>query len=120
MRTLGLIDLPTGTSVSGGKPHSNRRSAALIMVNLPFALICGLFGLWLTRQYLSVPASVGIIALFGVAVGNGIILVSTINGLRQAGCESEEAIRQGCLVRLRPVMMTKLATLLGLLPVAMA
>jgi len=96
------------------------RSAALIMVNLPFALIGGVFGLWLTGQYLSVPASVGFIALFGVAVENGIVLVSTINGLRQAGRDSQEAIRQGCLVRLRPVMMTTLTTLLGLAPVALA
>ncbi len=96
------------------------RSAALIVANLPFALIGGVFGLWLTGQYLSVPASVGFIALFGVAVENGIVLVSTINGMRQAGFTSEDAIRQGCLQRLRPVMMTTLTTLLGLAPLALA
>jgi cobalt-zinc-cadmium resistance protein CzcA len=96
------------------------RSAGLIMANLPFALIGGVVGLWLTGQYLSVPASIGFIALFGVAVGNGIVLVSTINGLRQAGQVSEEAIRQGCLLRLRPIMMTTLTTLLGLAPMALA
>ncbi|MCS6287203.1 MAG: efflux RND transporter permease subunit [Nitrospira sp.] len=96
------------------------RSASLIVANLPFALIGGVFGLWVTGQYLSVPASVGFIALFGVAVENGIVLVSTINGMRQAGFTSEDAIRQGCLQRLRPVMMTTLTTLLGLAPLALA
>jgi cobalt-zinc-cadmium resistance protein CzcA len=96
------------------------RSATLIVANLPFALIGGVFGLWVTGQYLSVPASVGFIALFGVAVENSIVLVSTINGLRLAGHTSEDAIRHGCLQRLRPVMMTTLTTLLGLAPLALA
>jgi cobalt-zinc-cadmium resistance protein CzcA len=112
--TIGLIALLLVLS------FNSLRLAALILVNLPFALIGGVFALWVTGQYLSVPAAVGFIALFGVAVENGIVLVSTINGMREAGMVSEEAIKQGCLQRLRPVMMTTLTTLLGLVPVALA
>jgi cobalt-zinc-cadmium resistance protein CzcA len=112
--TIGLIALLLVLS------FNSLRLAALILMNLPFALIGGVFALWVTGQYLSVPASVGFIALFGVAVENGIVLVSTINGMRQAGVVSEEAVKQGCLQRLRPVMMTTLTTLLGLAPVALA
>ncbi len=112
--TIGLIGLLLALA------FNSLRSASLIVANLPFALIGGVFGLWVTGQYLSVPASVGFIALFGVAVENGIVLVSTINGMRQAGFTSEDAIRQGCLQRLRPVMMTTLTTLLGLAPLALA
>jgi cobalt-zinc-cadmium resistance protein CzcA len=96
------------------------RYAALIFLNLPFALIGGLVSLWVTGQYLSVPASVGFIELFGLAVGNGIVLVSYINQLRQEGRSTDEAILAGCSVRLRPVLMTMMTTLLGLLPLAVA
>ena len=96
------------------------RYATLIIVNLPFALIGGFVSLWLTGQYLSVPASVGFIELFGLAVGNGIVLVSYINQLRQEGRSTDEAIVTGCALRLRPVLMTMMTTLLGLLPLAVA
>ena len=96
------------------------RYAALIILNLPFALIGGIVSLWLTGQYLSVPASVGFIELFGLAVGNGIMLVSYINQLRHEGRSTDEAILAGCSVRLRPVLMTMMTTLLGLLPLAVA
>ncbi len=96
------------------------RYAALIILNLPFALIGGIVSLWLTGQYLSVPASVGFIELFGLAVGNGIVLVSYINQLRREGRSTDEAILAGCSVRLRPVLMTMMTTLLGLLPLAVA
>jgi cobalt-zinc-cadmium resistance protein CzcA len=96
------------------------RYAALIILNLPFALIGGIVSLWLTGQYLSVPASVGFIELFGLAVGNGIVLVSYINQLRGEGRSTDEAILAGCSVRLRPVLMTMMTTLLGLLPLAVA
>jgi cobalt-zinc-cadmium resistance protein CzcA len=96
------------------------RYAALIILNLPFALIGGIVSLWLTGQYLSVPASVGFIELFGLAVGNGIMLVSYINQLRREGRSTDEAILAGCSVRLRPVLMTMMTTLLGLLPLAVA
>jgi len=96
------------------------RYASLIFLNLPFALIGGVVSLWLTGQYLSVPASVGFIELFGLAVGNGIVLVSYINQLRAEGLETDEAIVKGCGLRLRPVLMTMMTTLLGLLPLAVA
>ena len=112
--TIGLIGLLLALA------FNSLRSASLIVANLPFALIGGVFGLWVTGQYLSVPASVGFIALFGVAVENGIVLVSTINGMRQEGFTTEDAILKGCLQRLRPVIMTTLTTLLGLAPLALA
>ncbi|MFO0731474.1 MAG: efflux RND transporter permease subunit [Nitrospiraceae bacterium] len=74
------------------------------MLNLPFALIGGVMSLWLSGQYLSVPASIGFIRLFGLAVGNGIVLVSYINQLRNEGRSPERAIMTGCVLRLRPVV----------------
>jgi len=94
--------------------------AALIIMNLPFALIGGIFGLLISGQYLSVPASVGFIALFGVAVLNGVVLVSYINKLRDEGLGLEEAIITGCERRLRPVLMTALVAILGLIPMLFA
>ncbi|MDC8448981.1 MAG: CusA/CzcA family heavy metal efflux RND transporter [Nitrospira sp.] len=96
------------------------RYATLIILNLPFALIGGVVSLWLSGQYLSVPASIGFIELFGLAVGNGIVLVSYINQLRHEGRQIDEAILAGCSFRLRPVVMTMMTTLLGLLPLALA
>jgi predicted RND superfamily exporter protein len=89
-------------------------------MNLPFAMIGGIVALWLTGEYLSVPASVGFINLFGVAVLNGIVLVSYFNKLREDGLQCEEAIIKGCTLRLRPVLMTALVALLGLMPLAFA
>jgi len=96
------------------------RYATLIMMNLPFALIGGVVSLWLSGQYLSVPASIGFIELFGLAAGNGIVLVSYINQLRNEGMQTDQAIVKGCILRLRPVVMTMMTTLLGLLPLALA
>ena len=96
------------------------RYATLIMINLPFALIGGVVSLWLSGQYLSVPASIGFIELFGLAVGNGIVLVSYINQLRNEGELMDQAIVKGCVLRLRPVVMTMMTTLLGLLPLVLA
>jgi len=96
------------------------RYATLIILNLPFALVGGVLSLWLSGQYLSVPASIGFIELFGLAVGNGIVLVTYINQLRRDGMASEKAILTGCSLRLRPVIMTMMTTLLGLLPLALA
>ncbi len=96
------------------------RYATLIIINLPFALIGGVVSLWLSGQYLSVPASIGFIELFGLAVGNGIVLVSYINQLRNEGQQVEDAILTGCSRRLRPVVMTMMTTLFGLLPLALA
>jgi len=99
---------------------NSMRYAGLIILNLPFAMIGGIFGLWISGQYLSVPASVGFIALFGVAVLNGVVLVSYINKLREDGMELIEAIVTGCEKRLRPVLMTALVAILGLVPMLFA
>ena len=99
---------------------NSTRYAALIILNLPFALIGGIVGLFVSGQYLSVPASVGFIALFGVAVLNGVVLVSYINKLREEGLGLEEAIITGCERRLRPVLMTALVAVLGLIPMLFA
>ncbi len=96
------------------------RYAALIILNLPLAIIGGILGLLITGLYLSVPASVGFIALFGVAVLNGVVLVSQINQLRQEGLPLEEAVQEGCNRRLRPVLMTALVAILGLVPLLFA
>ena len=96
------------------------RYASLIISNLPLALAGGIMGLLITGQYLSVPAAVGFIALFGVAVLNGVVLVSQINQLRQEDLSLEEAVRQGCERRLRPVLMTALVAILGLVPLLFA
>lgn len=92
------------------------RFAALIILVLPFASIGGIVTLFVTGEYLSVPASVGFIALWGIAVLNGVVLVSYIRGLRASGLTQEHAIRQGCEQRFRPVMMTATVALLGLVP----
>ncbi|MCK4957535.1 MAG: efflux RND transporter permease subunit [Candidatus Cloacimonetes bacterium] len=98
----------------------NFRYAMLIFVNVPLALIGGVFGLLLTGEYLSVPASVGFIALFGIAVQNGLVLVSYINQLRREGIDTREAIETGAVTRLRPVLMTALTTVLGLVPLLLS
>ncbi len=96
------------------------RQALLILCNVPFALVGGMLTLWLTGQYLSVPASVGFIALLGIAVLNGLVLVSYFNQLRATGLPMAEAVREGALRRLRPVMMTASITALGLVPLLLA
>jgi len=83
-------------------------------------MLGGVVSLWLSGQYLSVPASIGFIELIGLAVGNGIVLVSYINQLRHDGAHTDEAIVTGCSLRLRPVVMTMMTTLLALLPLALA
>jgi cobalt-zinc-cadmium resistance protein CzcA len=98
----------------------NMRDAALIFINVPLALIGGVLGLFVTGEYLSVPASVGFIALFGIAVQNGLVLVSYINQLRNDGLPTVDAIRQASLLRLRPVLMTALTTVLGLVPLLLS
>ena len=96
------------------------RYATLIILNLPLALIGGIVGLWITGEYLSVPASVGFINLFGIAVLNGIVLISYIVDLRKRVGSMPEAIVQGSLLRLRPVLMTAMVALLALIPLALA
>ncbi len=96
------------------------RHALLVMLNVPFALIGGVISLWVRGMYLSVPASIGFVALFGVAVLNGLVLVSYINKLADQGLDLETAIRKGACVRLRPVLMTALVGMLGFLPMALS
>ena len=96
------------------------RQALLVLSNVPFALVGGIVALWLTGEYLSVPASVGFIALLGIAVLNGVVLVSYFNQLRAEGLSLLEAVCQGAERRLRPVLMTASITAFGLVPVLFA
>ena len=99
---------------------SSLRLAALVILNLPFALIGGVLSLFLAGLYLSVPASVGFIALFGIAVLNGVVLVSYINQIREEGLSVKEAVLKGCEHRLRPVLMTASITIFSLIPMLFA
>ncbi|MFC4349545.1 efflux RND transporter permease subunit [Kordiimonas lipolytica] len=143
------IELPTGYSVTiGGQFESQQRAqgrlalvvpvsvllialllyfafgsigqALLILVNVPLALVGGIFALLLSGQYLSVPSSVGFITLFGVAVLNGVVLVESINGLAKGGVAMGEAVFRGTVSRLRPVLMTALTSALGLIPMLLS
>lgn len=143
------IDLPTGYSIEYGGQFENQqramkrlsiivptviamvfimlwmsfgsiRHALIIVINVPLALIGGVLGLLLMGEYLSVPASVGFIALFGIAVQNGMVLVTYFNDLRQRGLSVREAVLEGALLRLRPVLMTAITTIMGLLPLLLS
>ncbi len=96
------------------------KNTLLILLNIPLALVGGIVGLWLTGQNLSVPSSVGFIALFGIALENGMVLVTYLNQLLKDGVPVDKASVQGALLRLRPVLMTALTTGLGLIPLLLA
>ncbi|MFA5912813.1 MAG: CusA/CzcA family heavy metal efflux RND transporter [Burkholderiales bacterium] len=96
------------------------RQAALVFANIPFALIGGVFALWLSGEYLSVPASVGFIALLGIAVLNGVVMVSYFNQLHAQGMPLAQVVIEGAKRRLRPVMMTAGITAFGLVPLLFA
>jgi cobalt-zinc-cadmium resistance protein CzcA len=96
------------------------RQALLVLTNIPFALIGGVFALWLTGEYLSVPASVGFIALLGIAVLNGVVMVSYFNQLRAQGVPIAELVVEGARRRLRPVLMTASIAAFGLVPLLFA
>ena len=96
------------------------RQALLILSNVPFALVGGIVALWVTGEYLSVPASVGFIALLGIAVLNGVVLVSYFNQLQSEGMKLAEVVVQGAKRRLRPVLMTASITAFGLIPLLFA
>ncbi|MBU1950753.1 MAG: CusA/CzcA family heavy metal efflux RND transporter [Candidatus Eisenbacteria bacterium] len=96
------------------------RYALIIIVNVPLSLIGGIIGLLVMREYLSVPASIGFIALFGIAVQNCMVLVTTFNDLRGRGQSLHDSVVNGGLLRLRPVLMTALTTVLGLMPLLLA
>ena len=96
------------------------RGSLLILANIPFAAVGGIVALWLTGEYLSVPASVGFIALLGIAVLNGLVLVAYFRQLRADGMPMAQAVRTGAERRLRPVMMTASITGFGLVPLLFA
>ena len=96
------------------------KQAVLIILNIPFALIGGILALVIGHFNLSVSASVGFIALFGVAVLNGVVMVSYFNELRREGISVELAVVKGAVLRLRPVLITASVAALGLLPMLFA
>ncbi len=108
--TIGLIFLLLYTA------FNSLAHATLIIANVPFAVIGGVFGLAITGQYVSVPSAIGFIAVFGVAMLNGIVLVSFLNDRRRQGFSIREAVREGAALRLRPVLMTASVAILGLIP----
>ncbi|MHC5082557.1 MAG: efflux RND transporter permease subunit [Planctomycetota bacterium] len=96
------------------------KSAFLVMINIPLALIGGVFGLFLMREYLSVPAAVGFIALFGIAIQDSMVLVTCINQLYRQGGDMKDAVITGCHQRFRPVLITSITTILGLMPLLLS
>ncbi len=148
-RIADEVDIPTGYSVVYGGQFENQQraqarlmivvplslgliflllyfafnavgQALLIMLNVPLALIGGIAALYLSGQYLSVPGSIGFIALFGVAVLNGVVMVSAINQRLQGGLPMDDAIFAGAWSRLRPVLMTASIAALGLIPMLLS
>ncbi|MFH0945245.1 MAG: efflux RND transporter permease subunit, partial [Planctomycetota bacterium] len=148
-RVASRVDLPPGTFVEYGGQFENQqramgtlaiivpvviaavfvllylafgtlRHAAMIILNVPLALVGGVAGLLIMGEYLSVPASVGFIALFGIAVQNGMVLISYFNQLAARGGDVHAVVVDGSVLRLRPVLMTALTTILGLTPLLLA
>jgi len=99
---------------------NSTKYATMIIANVPFATIGGIFALFVSGQYVSVPSAIGFIAVFGVAMLNGIVLVSFINELREKGLSVAEAVRKGAELRLRPVLMTASVAILGLVPMLLS
>jgi cobalt-zinc-cadmium resistance protein CzcA len=112
--TLALVFLLLYSS------FNSLRNALLIVLNIPLALVGGVVALYLFGENLSVPASVGFIALFGIALENGLVLVTYLNQLTKQGKDIDEASIQAACLRLRPVLMTAITTALGLLPLLIA
>jgi len=112
--TIGLIFILLYTA------FNSVRHATLIIANVPFAIIGGIVGLFISGQYLSVPSAIGFIAVFGVAMLNGIVMVSFLNDLRRQGLAIRDAVRQGAALRLRPVLMTASVAILGLIPMLLS
>lgn len=148
-RIQSEIDLPAGYSVVYGGQFENQQraqsrlmivvplslgliflllyfafnsvgQALLIMLNVPLALIGGIVALFISGQYLSVPGSIGFIALFGVAVLNGVVMVNSINQRYEGGADLKQSVLEGALSRLRPVLMTASIAALGLIPMLLA
>ncbi len=112
--TIGLIFILLYTA------FNSLTYATLIIANVPFATIGGVIGLAITGQYLSVPSAIGFIAVFGVAMLNGIVLVSFLNDQRRQGLSVREAVKQGAALRLRPVLMTASIAIFGLVPMLLS
>ena len=112
--TIGLIFILLYTA------FNSLRHATIIIANVPFAIIGGILGLFISGQYLSVPSAIGFIAVFGVAMLNGIVMVSFLNDLRRQGLAVRDAVRQGAALRLRPVLMTASVAILGLIPMLLS
>ena len=112
--TMGLIFLVLSLT------FGSTRQAAIVFVNIPFALVGGVFALALSGEYLSVPASVGFIALLGIAVLNGVVMVTHFNERLANGEDMAQVVRLGSERRLRPVLMTATITALGMLPLLFA
>ncbi len=96
------------------------KQAVLIMLNVPLAMIGGIIALYISGQYLSVPGSIGFIALSGIAVLNGVVMINAINVLIEGGTDAKRAVFDGALSRLRPVLMTAMTTALGLIPILLS
>ncbi len=122
MRRLGLIAPAVAAAIFALLlvTFSSVRSAALVLFNLPFALAGGVLALWVSGLYLSVPASVGFIVLFGVAVLNGVVLISAVVQLRAEGLPIPDAVAAASQSRLRPVLMTAAIAIFSLLPMVFA
>jgi cobalt-zinc-cadmium resistance protein CzcA len=99
---------------------SSVKYALLVLVNVPFSMIGGIVALWLRGMYLSVPSIIGFIALFGVSILNGLVLISTFNHIKQDEPDIDKVIKQGTLRRFRPVLTTALVATLGFLPMALS
>lgn len=112
--TIGLIFILLYTA------FNSAALAGLIIANVPFAMVGGVLALLVSGQYLSVPSAIGFIAVFGVAMLNGIVLVSFINEQLAKGKTIRDAVREGTLLRLRPVLMTASVAILGLLPMLLS
>ena len=112
--TIGLIFMLLYTA------FNSVRHATLIIANVPFAIIGGIVGLFISGQYLSVPSAIGFIAVFGVAMLNGIVMVSFLNDLRHQGRSIRDAVREGAALRLRPVLITASVAILGLIPMLLS
>jgi cobalt-zinc-cadmium resistance protein CzcA len=122
MRRLGII-VPAVLLLIGGLLYASfgtMRHALIVMLNVPFALVGGIAALWLRGLHLNLSASVGFIAVFGVAMLNGLVMIAYVNQLRGAGKSVRDAVRDGALVRLRPVLMTALVASVGFIPMAIS
>lgn len=112
--TIGLIFMLLYTA------FNSVRHATIIIANVPFAVIGGIVGLFVSGQYLSVPSAIGFIAVFGVAMLNGIVMVEFLNDQRRQGLSVREAVLRGAALRLRPVLMTASVAILGLIPMLLS